>query len=205
MFSEIYPVHLYFSFSGYPIHTGKMFDMSYENYKSPGIDRAKEEINAFNNEYPKYAYDKPSWDNMYTRYPQRKSVSITVSLTKIHRDYKADAKYAQKEPFNPDMADLIKPGLPFCMIPGFGFKGSGVLRTNDIYPIKWLKKHNQEHSATISIPVKNEGNLCINCEIQDYKIKRMEIIEDADTCIKLGMNSNGEASQENLVFNTDFP
>jgi hypothetical protein len=33
----------------------------------------------------------------------------------------------------------------------------------------------------------------------------MEIIEDADTCIKLGADINEEISSGNLVFNYKFP
>jgi hypothetical protein len=201
MFSELYPVHLYFDFNDYPIHNSKMWKISDENYKTPDIDRVKEEINLFNNEYPHYAYDNPTSDNMYERYPQRKSVSVTVSLNKIHRDYNAGANYAQREPFNPDMDDSPS----WIIVNYFRFKGIGVLRTNNIYPIKWLKKHNQEYSGVISIPVKNKESLYINCEIQNYRIKKMEIIEDADTCIKLGMDINEETSSENIVFNTRFP
>jgi hypothetical protein len=199
LFYEIYPLHFYFNFQSYPIHDSKTFKDQFD--KPLKIDRAIEEINTFSSEYPNYAYDNPTGDIIYEQYPQRKSGSITISLNKLHKDYKVHAKYMQKEPYNPANQDINW----LCPIPVFKFKGAGVLRTNNIDPIKWLRQHNQETSGIISIPAKSKNDFYINCEIQNFKLKKMEIIEDSDACRKFWMDTNKIVPQDNLIFDTKFP
>ena len=153
------------------------------SFKAEGIEGIIEEISVFNGKDQQCADDNPTGRNIYTRYPQSKEVSITVSLDKLHEHYIACAEYAHKNtPVNStNMND-------FWICRNLNFECTGVLHTNNIYPIRWLKKHNQENSGVISIHVKNRENFYINCEIQNYEIKRMEIIEDADTCKKLEMD-----------------
>ena len=180
VFSEIYPVHIKFDFTGYLLNIPPDGDKS---FKSNDIEGIIEEISLFNGKDQQCTDDNPTEPNIYARCPQSKRVSITISLDKIHEHYIACAKYAYKNiPVNP--ANLND----FCFFNSINVEVVGVLRTNNIYPIRWLKKHNQDNSGIISIHVKNKENFYINCEIQNYEIKRMEIIENADTCKKLEMD-----------------
>jgi len=181
MFSEIYPVHIHYEFTGYLEIIS--FSNGNKSFKTTGIEGVIEEISVFNGKYRQYADDNSTEQNNYAKCPQHKSVYIKISLDKLHHHYIAYAEYAHKNiPVNPEnISDLI-------WYPKLFFDDVGVLRTNNIYPIKWLKKHNQENSGIISILVKNMKNFYINCEIQNYKIIRMEIIEDPDTCRKLWMD-----------------
>jgi len=177
--SEIYPVHIKSCFIGYPV-----IDID-ENisFKAEGIEGVIEEISVFNGKDQQCADDNPTGRNIYTRCPQSKGVIINISLDKLHTHYVACAEYAHKNiPVNSTNKN------DFWIYRNLNFEGVGVLRTNNIYPIRWLKKHNQETSGVISIHVKNRENFYINCEIQNYEIKRMEIIEDADICKKLEMD-----------------
>ena len=61
---------------------------------------------------------------------------------------------------------------------GFDYKGIGVLQTNKIHPVFWLKKHHQENPGIILIPVENKENMYIRCEIKNYKVLKMETIQD---------------------------
>jgi len=178
MFSEIFPVHLKFDFMGYPLLLRYLFEQ--KECKISDIDRITKEISEFNGEYRQSEDDNSTGQNIYALCPQNKSVCITVSLDKLRPHYNAHAKYAQKNiPVDPAKQNE-RYGNEY-----FEFKDAGVLRTNNVYPIRWLKKHNQENSGFITIPVKNTEPFFINCEIQNYKILKMEIIKDADACKKL--------------------
>jgi hypothetical protein len=176
VFSEIYPVHINFKFSGYPLTNPDL------KSKTTDMEGIIEEISVFNGKNRQCA-DNNSTEENYGWCPQNKSVCVSISLDKLRPHYKASEEYAHKNiPVNPDnMKGII-------LIRNFCFEGVGNLRTNNIYPIRWLKKHNQENFGIISIHVKNKENFYINCEIQNYKIKRMEIIEDANACKKLEMD-----------------
>jgi len=180
MFSEIYPIYIHFEFTGYPV----IISLFYNNksFKKSGIEGVIEEITLFNGKYLQSADDNSTEQNIYSQCPQHKSICITISLDKHHHHYNVYAKYAHKNvPINPENINS------FICYQGLNFDDVGVLRTNNIYPIKWLKKHNQENPCNIAIPVKNKGNFYISCEIQNYEIKKMEIIEDPDICRKLEM------------------
>jgi len=177
MFSELYPVHINFKFTGYP-----MIYIPETNCKKTDIEEITEEISEFNGKYQQNANDDPSEQNIYARSPQNKSVCVTISLDKKHFHYKAYAEYAYKNiPVNQaSMED-------FYSMETFNFESNGILQTN-YYPIRWLKKHNQEISGSILIPVKNMEKMYINCEIQNYKINKMEIINDINILRKLVMD-----------------
>jgi hypothetical protein len=178
MFFELYPVHINFKFNGYPMRYIKEDN----NCKKTDVDKITEEILEFNGKYQQNTNDDPSEENMYARCPQKKSVCVIISLNKKQSHYKAYAEYAYKNiPVNQaNMNDwyFTKP---------FNYESNGILRTK-YYPIRWLKKHNQEISGSILIPVKNMGKMYINCEIQNYKINKMEIINDVNILRKLIMD-----------------
>ena len=179
MFSEIFPVHINFKFSGYPLINP---DLQSKTMNTMDIEGIIEEISVFNGKYRQCADDNPTEEN-YAWCPQNKSICVSISLDKLRPYYKASVEYAHKNiPVNPANVKSI------ILMRLFNLEGVGVLRTNNIYPIRWLKKHSQENSGIISIPVKNKENFYINCEIQNYEIKRIEIIEDADICKKLEMD-----------------
>ena len=177
VFSEIFPIHIHFDLSGYLLTIPPNGDKS---FKFNDIEGIIEEISIFNGKYQQCADDDLNEQNYYARCPQNKAVCITISFDKLRPHYKAHAKYAHKN-ISVNPANLTG----FCFCSGMDVEVVGVLRTNNIYPIRWLKKHNQENSGIISIPVKNKENFYINCEIQNYEIRKMEIIEDADICRKL--------------------
>jgi len=173
IFSEIFPVHINFEFSGYPLINPDLHS------ETTDIEGIIEEISALNGKYRKCADNNQAEEN-YAWCPQNKSVCVSISLDKLRSHYKASVEYAHKNiPVNPANTKGV------ILMRVFNYDGVGVLRTNNIYPIRWLKKHNQENSGIISISVKNRENFYINCEIQNYEIKRMEIIEDADVNRKL--------------------
>ena len=175
VFSEVYPVHINFKFSGYPLTNPDL------KSKTTDIEGIIEEISVFNGKW-KCADNNPNEEN-YAWCPQNKSICVSISLDKLRPHYKASVEYAHKNiPVNPANVKNI------ILMRQFNLEGVGTLRTNNIYPVRWLKKHDQENSGIISIHVKNRENFYINCEIQNYKIKQIEIIEDADTCKKLEMD-----------------
>jgi hypothetical protein len=179
VFSEVYPVHIKFGFRGYPVIN---IDENI-SFKAEGIEGVIEEISVFNGKDQQCADDNQTGKNIYARCPQSKGVSITISLDKLHKHYVVFAEYAHKNiPVNSNNMN------GFWIYRHLNFEGTGILRANNIYPIKWLKRHNQENSGIISIPVKNKENFYINCEIKDYKIKRIEIIEDTEVNRKLEMD-----------------
>jgi hypothetical protein len=181
LFSEIFP-YINFKFSGYPLINP---DMDH----TKDIEGIIKEISIFNGKYQQCANNNLTEEN-YAWCPQYKTACVSISLDKLRPYYIASVKYAHKNiPVNSSKINGI------ILQKLFRFEGIGTLRTNSLYPIKWLKKHNQECSGIISIPVKDMEHFYLNCEIQNYEIRKMEIIEDADICRKL---ENGIFKEDKL-------